>query len=109
MSETVKPSPVTGLRKIQVGQSLRWYTVRMATIKKGDVFRMFEPDGTPVIDSEGRSMWRASTDAHLVYPRYYQRAGDAPLGYTENDELPPGTLVSGVEVEDQHLNACSAA
>lgn len=33
-------------------------------IKKGEMFKLFEQDGTPVIDKEGNSQWVAAEDEY---------------------------------------------
>jgi len=39
------------LRRVKVLREGQWVQVRMKELKVGEKFRMFEPDGTPVIDS----------------------------------------------------------
>jgi len=109
MTDPDAPDTTPELRKVQVHRSTGWTTVRMAAIKRGDIFRLFEPDGTPVIDAAGRSMWKATKDASLVYPNYYGGeyrgtldGGPPPSGHTESDSLPPGTMVQGVMAQDWH-------
>jgi hypothetical protein len=31
-------------------------------LTKGDIFRLFEPDGKPVMDKEGIQKWKAASD-----------------------------------------------
>lgn len=52
-------------RRIQIRnrQAKRWVTAKMADVKKGDVIRMFEPDGTSVTDSDGQTWLLATSDA----------------------------------------------
>ena len=39
---------VPSLRKVEVLREGAWETVRLAEVRRDDVFRMFEPDGEPV-------------------------------------------------------------
>ena len=50
-----------GPRRVEQATAGGWRAV--VTLLAGMVFRMFESDGTPVVDGEGVSRWRAVTDA----------------------------------------------
>jgi len=42
-----------------------WETIEMNDLTEGDVFVMFEPDGTPVPDNHGRTVFTAAGDPEL--------------------------------------------
>ena len=42
-----------------------WVETPMSGIKKGDIFRVFESDGSPVA-SEGATEFRAASDAEMI-------------------------------------------
>lgn len=41
------------MRKCQVKQNSKWIDIDFNKLKKGDVFRLFEPDGKEVVDKHG--------------------------------------------------------
>ena len=47
------------------GVYYEWEQCRIKDIKKGEDFRMFEPDGLQVKDEYGHYAWRAAKDAYL--------------------------------------------
>lgn len=57
-----------GLRKVQVKRKVGWRSCRLEIIKKGDIFRMFEPDGTPIKHNNGCIIMKANCDAFLIKP-----------------------------------------
>jgi hypothetical protein len=45
---------------LRVCEALRgneWIDVRMSELKPGERFRMFDPDGSPVVDNDNRCEW----------------------------------------------------
>lgn len=56
---------MTEFRKVEVLKKGEWKTVRLKEVKKGDRFRLFEPDGTPVLDNKQRAEMIACKDAYL--------------------------------------------
>jgi len=42
-----------------------WTEVSFEQLLKGDTFRLFESDGTPVIDDEGKSIFVATCDPYV--------------------------------------------
>jgi len=54
------------LRKVEVqNPDFTWSEVDGINVKAGDVFRMFEPDGTPVLD-EGTDVFIAQANAYMM-------------------------------------------
>lgn len=56
------------MRKVEVNTTAgsqitgeTWTPKHFTELKEGDIFRLFEEDGTPVRDSKGRSVWLASS------------------------------------------------
>lgn len=43
----------------------RWVATPFMLLKKGNVFRMYEHDGSPVIGAHGSMMFRATSDPYL--------------------------------------------
>lgn len=52
-------------RRVEVHRDAEWVRVSMKDVRSGDVFRMFEPTGSPVVDPSGRTEWEADSDAFL--------------------------------------------
>jgi hypothetical protein len=50
-------------RKCQVFKNDEWVDSDLSLVKKGDTFRLFEDDETPVKDKQGRTEWLALKDA----------------------------------------------
>ncbi len=53
-------------RKAQVlktGPGGGWWDIQFEDIKAGDIFRLFEQDGSPVTNIEGRAFYKALSDA----------------------------------------------
>lgn len=44
-------------RCLEVKQGEDWVPAAMGQIDEGDVFRMFNPDGTAVVDQAGKTEW----------------------------------------------------
>ena len=51
-------------RTVEIRQNGKWQTVKFEDLKKSDVFRLFEPDGTPVLWEE-KSIFLCTSDASL--------------------------------------------
>lgn len=49
------------LRKIEVLRHKEWFHIVITDIKKGETFRLFEPDGTPV-SNKGHTEFIAKED-----------------------------------------------
>lgn len=41
-----------------------WQEIKFETLKTGDVFRLFNPTGDPVRDREGKTIFKATSDAY---------------------------------------------
>lgn len=54
-------------RTVQICENGNWIEIPFVEIKKDDKFRLFESDGTIVMDSGGRSVWIASCDSYLKF------------------------------------------
>ena len=48
------------LRIVERLEDDQWIVVRMESLRKGDIFRMFEDSEEPI------GMWRATSDARLI-------------------------------------------
>jgi len=46
-------------RHCKVFYDHQWVNVEFNEIRLGDIFRLFEPDGTEVLDDEGKNTWEA--------------------------------------------------
>lgn len=55
-------------RIVQVHRGGHWVTVGLGDIRAGDRFRMFEPDGKPVMEG-GHSVFIAQSDAVPIEPQ----------------------------------------
>jgi hypothetical protein len=53
-------------RTAQIRKDGQWVDISPENIKAGDLFRMFEPDGTPIPDSNGNHVWNALKDAYFL-------------------------------------------
>ena len=56
-------------RKIEVSRDDKWVEVQMKDIRKGEKFRMFEPDGKPVVgqgEFKGKTVFKAEEDPYEV-------------------------------------------
>ncbi len=49
----------------QKGAMVHWLRTRFANLKKGDVFLLFDPDGTPVESADGQVIFEAGQDAYI--------------------------------------------
>ncbi|MFB5758995.1 hypothetical protein [Paenibacillus medicaginis] len=45
--------------------SMEWQTIEFRELKQGDAFRMFEPNGEPVVDMKGRCEFLAMGKPYL--------------------------------------------
>ncbi len=45
----------------KMGYANHWVRCRMSSLVPGDVFRMFEPDGSPVSSGSGRTEWTVTS------------------------------------------------
>jgi len=56
-------------RKIEMLENEEWKEVQFQELKSGNVFRMFEPDGKPVVGAidefEGTTSWKVIRDPYL--------------------------------------------
>jgi len=53
------------LRKVEIKTKEGWIKTEFKKIKKGDVFRLFDPPLKPVRDNKGRTKWIALENAFL--------------------------------------------
>jgi len=53
------------LRKVEVLRDNNWTECRLKDVKKGEKFRMFEFDGSPVLGSVGESVFVADSDPYV--------------------------------------------
>lgn len=51
-------------RYVLVLNGLEWYRKSFMDLKKGDVFKLFEPDGTSVKDEKGQEVLFALSDVY---------------------------------------------
>lgn len=51
------------IMRVEVNTDHGWIERPFEQIKKGDVFRMFEPDGKPVVNACGHTEYKAETNA----------------------------------------------
>jgi len=56
---------VMKLRTVEVKQNGEWTKTNMIDIKKGQTFRMFEPNGDPVEDDDGCTVWTTDSNAYM--------------------------------------------
>lgn len=52
-------------RKVEKLADGTWHEVPFSELRKGDDFRLFEPDGEPVVDPDGKTIWRALSDPFI--------------------------------------------
>lgn len=50
------------LRKVEVFKKGMWQSTPFHMLTKGDIFRLFEPDGESVTDRDGTNKWQAVSD-----------------------------------------------
>ena len=55
-------------RTVQVWKDDGWVEVERGGVNKGGTFRLFEPDGTLVMDREGNEQWVALSDSMPTEP-----------------------------------------
>lgn len=60
------------MRTIQILENEKWIDINFEDLKTGDVFRMFESTGEPVVGDKGLDKWRVistpyTTDVSGVY------------------------------------------
>lgn len=53
------------IRKAEVLRDGVWMTIRGIDVKAGEIFRLFEPDGTPVKNKAGLTSFKAIKDARV--------------------------------------------
>ena len=51
------------MRKTQILKDDKWIPIPFNKLRKGNRFRMFENDNSPVLDSKGEPEWTALSDA----------------------------------------------
>jgi len=51
--------------KIYDGSNNIWIFQDYENIKRGDIFKLFKPDGHPVVSCSGCTVFEASSDAYL--------------------------------------------
>ena len=56
---------MSDIRKVEILKCGGWEISKMIDIKNGDIFRLFEPDGTKVVDSKGSTSWIADGDSFI--------------------------------------------
>lgn len=49
-------------RKTEVFKEGAWESIPFHMLVKGNIFRLFEPDGEPVTDTDGTDKWQAVSD-----------------------------------------------
>lgn len=42
-----------------------WVSIAFSELKKWDSFKLFEADGTQVVDAKGHSIWVAASDPYI--------------------------------------------
>lgn len=68
-------------RKIEVYRDGSWVSTRIELIKRGDVFRMFEPNGQPV---KGTGEYEGATEFKAT--RDFDRIGVPAIGINSKQE-----------------------
>jgi hypothetical protein len=59
--DLAKQQPTYGIRRVERRVNhKKWEEVPFMELTSGCTFRMFESDGTPVVDEKGRSQWTAA-------------------------------------------------
>jgi hypothetical protein len=54
------------VRKVEILKSGEWKEVAFPDLKDGDIFRMFEPNGDPVISNvDGTIHWKVAGEPYL--------------------------------------------
>jgi hypothetical protein len=53
------------LRKVEIKNNNIWEEINFSELKKGDTFRMFEPDGEPVKDLNNKTEFLATSDTYM--------------------------------------------
>lgn len=53
------------LRKVEIKNNEEWKEIEFSELKKGETFRMFEPDGEPVKDLNNRTEFLATSDTYM--------------------------------------------
>lgn len=53
------------VRRVQIKINNEWKDIKFADLKKGDVFRLFEPDEKEVIDDYGHTEFLATSNIHI--------------------------------------------
>lgn len=59
------------IRTVQIFKDMKWQDISFNDLKSGDKFRMFEPDGDPVINTiDGTTEWVAGSDVYYEDGNY---------------------------------------
>lgn len=51
---------------VEISEDGNWHKMNFSDIKFGMIFKLFEPDGKPVIRSNNASIFAADTDAYQL-------------------------------------------
>lgn len=54
------------LRKIEVLKNNKWQEINFEHLHKGDIFRMFESTGEPVVDNKGNRHFKAVSEPYMT-------------------------------------------
>jgi len=57
---------------VEVKRGEKWVRIDFKDLKKGDIFRMFDPDtGEPHIDDKGRTQWEVISEPYITEKGIY--------------------------------------
>lgn len=62
-----------------------WFPIALCDMAAGRTFRLFEADGTPVVDEQGRTEWIAAEDGFIDESGIYAVKIKAPEEQTHAD------------------------
>lgn len=54
------------LRKVEVLKDGKWQEIEFKKIHKGDIFRLFESTGEPVMDNNGKTEFVAKNEPYMT-------------------------------------------
>ena len=54
------------LRIVERYEDGAWIDISFDELKEGDIFRLFESVGEPVVDDDGCTTWKAASDVYMV-------------------------------------------
>jgi hypothetical protein len=54
------------MRKVEVLKNGKWQSIEFKDICKGDIFRLFESTGEPVIDNNGKTEFVAKSEPYIT-------------------------------------------